>query len=352
METVSTMNISRKVYNALGDELSKYIFKERLLYSYTNEAEHIKNVINTIINTVDDGRRFNNILSEGGGHLYIFGAGRWGKIIINNWTGKWAGFLDNNKAYHGKEIQGLPIFNPEEVLLNDSDVTVLICSRLYYKEMYKQLIELGVSDCNIINIGQLLDKLDEKQYFDLPYLHFDNNETFVDVGCLDGMSSLRFIKQTKGKFNKIYCFEPDEKNIPKCKINLKEYIDQNRVEIIQKGAWSLETCLHFSSRGDGASSFVRCENESDEVEVTTIDKALEGRKVTFIKMDIEGAEYQAIRGCENIIRQQHPKLAICIYHKIEDILDLPNLILDYYPHYRLYIRHYSLTSIETVLYAI
>lgn len=72
METVSTMNISRKVYNALGDELSKYIFKERLLYSYTNEAEHIKNVINTIINTVDDGRRFNNILSEGGGRTSIY----------------------------------------------------------------------------------------------------------------------------------------------------------------------------------------------------------------------------------------------------------------------------------------
>lgn len=347
MDTTKYIDASRKIYNALGDYESKYIFRERLLYSCTNEAEHIKNVIKT----TDKGKWFNNILRDNK-NLYIFGAGTWGKEIINVWKGQWLGFLDNNEALHGKAIQGLPVFSPEEMILKDSNAIVLISSRLYYKEMYRQLIELGVPDSNIINIGQLLDRLAENQYFDLPYLKLNGNETFVDVGSLDGMSSLRFLKWTNKKFDKIYCFEPDRKNVPKCESNLKEYIGHNKVEIIKKGAWSSETTLHFFSQGNGTSSFVMKEGESDEVEVTTMDKVLKGRKVTFIKMDIEGAEYQALRGCESIIRSQHPKLAICVYHKPEDVLELPQLILDFNPEYKLYIRHYSITAAETVLYAI
>ena len=73
---------------------------------------------------------------------------------------------------------------------------------------------------------------------------------------------------------------------------------------------------------------------------------------TFIKMDIEGAEKEAILGAENIIRIQKPKMAVSIYHKREDIWELPKLLLEMNPEYRFYLRHYSFRDAETVLYAV
>lgn len=75
-------------------------------------------------------------------------------------------------------------------------------------------------------------------------------------------------------------------------------------------------------------------------------------KITFIKMDIEGAEYNALLGCKKIIKEQRPKLAICIYHKPEDIIQIPSLILSLNEEYIFYIRHYSTIWGETVLYAL
>ncbi len=69
-------------------------------------------------------------------------------------------------------------------------------------------------------------------------------------------------------------------------------------------------------------------------------------------MDIERSDLEAIRGCEKIIKEQHPKLAICVYHKMEDVQEIPTLILDYYEGYDLYFRHYSPFDVETVMYAI
>jgi hypothetical protein len=70
-------------------------------------------------------------------------------------------------------------------------------------------------------------------------------------------------------------------------------------------------------------------------------------------MDIEGAELNALKGAERIIREQKPKLAICIYHKPEDVWKIPSLLLDFVPDYKFYIRHYFYSSFwNTVLFAL
>ena len=74
--------------------------------------------------------------------------------------------------------------------------------------------------------------------------------------------------------------------------------------------------------------------------------------VTFIKMDIEGSEYQAILGAEKMITSHKPKLAISVYHKPEDIWQLPLLIYRFNHEYKFYLRHYSFGNNETVLYAL
>ena len=81
----------------------------------------------------------------------------------------------------------------------------------------------------------------------------------------------------------------------------------------------------------------------------TVDPA---DKITMIKMDIEGSELEALKGAKKTIQRDKPKLAICIYHKPEDMADIPLYIKELVPEYKLYIRHHSNFATETVLYAV
>lgn len=87
------------------------------------------------------------------------------------------------------------------------------------------------------------------------------------------------------------------------------------------------------------------------MEVTSLDYTYKDR-VSFIKMDIEGSELEAIKGCKEHIKRDKPILAICVYHKPEDIVDIPLYILSLRSDYRFMMRHYSTKNSETVLYAI
>lgn len=89
------------------------------------------------------------------------------------------------------------------------------------------------------------------------------------------------------------------------------------------------------------------------IEADTLDNIVKNEKVTFIKMDIEGAEEKALEGAERVIKEHKPILAICIYHNLEDFYKIPLLIKRYNAEYKLYIRHYTdMADTETVCYAI
>lgn len=87
------------------------------------------------------------------------------------------------------------------------------------------------------------------------------------------------------------------------------------------------------------------------VPVIPLDEAL-GEDGAFIKMDIEGAEKEALEGAERTVIKYRPKLAISVYHKPEDIVEVPEIILSYGLDYQFYLRHYSLAAFDTVLYAV
>ena len=87
-------------------------------------------------------------------------------------------------------------------------------------------------------------------------------------------------------------------------------------------------------------------------QVYTIDGALDGEEATFIKMDIEGSELSALKGGGGTIRKYRPKLAICTYHKPEDMWEIPEYVLSLHEDYRLYFRHYNYSRTETVMYAL
>ena len=116
------------------------------------------------------------------------------------------------------------------------------------------------------------------------------------------------------------------------------------------GLWSCNDTLYFDGSGTGGSRIVGKQSDSS-VEVVSLDSYIKD-KVTFLKLDIEGAEMEALKGARYIIKTQKPKLAICVYHKKEDITEIPMYIKHLVPEYKLYLRHYSDDAGETVLYAV
>ena len=127
---------------------------------------------------------------------------------------------------------------------------------------------------------------------------------------------------------------------------MKDYLNVENVKI---GLYNEKTTLHFNSMGNGMSCIEDDGNVS--VEVDTIDNIVNGDNITFIKMDIEGAEYCALEGAETTIKANQPKMAICIYHNIFDFIRIPKLIKEMNANYKFAVRHYTDTLTETVLFA-
>ena len=127
-----------------------------------------------------------------------------------------------------------------------------------------------------------------------------------------------------------------------------------QVTLYPYALWNEEAQLTFSGNQATPSASrleVGTEVQGDVIQAMPLDSVLTDAP-TFIKMDIEGAEYNALLGAERLIRERHPKLAICVYHSIEDYIRIPLLIRSFYSGYRFYFRHHSVTSGESVLYAL
>lgn len=335
---------SQRIYVRLQDEVSRTIFTQRVLYSMTKNPEFIKD----IVKTTPEGKWFCDFMTKND-NFFLFGGGYYGRAIVKDWKKSFKGIVDNNNNLWGKTVCGIPV-EPPDILKNvPKDVNVLITTRLYFQEIKSQLLDIGVSEAQIINIGEIQNKMTERMYFDLPQLSHDNEEAFVDVGAFDGTNTLDFIRWS-GDFSHCYCLEADETNIKKCEKKLSRYIETGKVSIISKAAWSENTILRFSQNTDVGS----CISDSGETEIKAeaVDNILDGKHISFIKMDIEGAELRALYGCRNIIQRQKPKLAISVYHKAQDIVSLADFILSLNPDYKLYLRHYTITEWDTVLYAI
>lgn len=194
------------------------------------------------------------------------------------------------------------------------------------------------------------------QYFDDDIIgtRLSDRELFLDCGAFKGETALAFIeylhKKNISKFEGIVEFEPDKSNIDSLKLYLPK---MNNIEIVEAGVYNKSTRLSFISKNGSASKFDTEGN--DYVDVVSIDEYIEDdrkEKVTFIKMDIEGSELMALYGAAQIIKKYRPKLAICVYHRLADLIDIPKYIKFLNEDYLLYLRNYSRCGVETVLYAV
>lgn len=185
-----------------------------------------------------------------------------------------------------------------------------------------------------------------KQYFD-EFVPFSENEVFVDCGAYIGDSAIAFIEELKKRginsYEKILSFEPDPynyKTMLKRKIKNQLCFNKGTSDHVGKSKFSInDTSSTFSSSGEIS------------VDVDTLDNMIDER-ITYIKMDIEGAELESLHGAERLIKENEPKLAICIYHRKEDLWTIIDYIDSLGIDYDYYIRAYEKTATELVLYAI
>lgn len=189
-------------------------------------------------------------------------------------------------------------------------------------------------------------------YFDLDVFHCSNSEVFVDLGAYIGDSALQFIDTYK-KYKRVYCYEITPKTYAILEQNMKGLPN---IELRQKGAGEKQGTLYIQfNDNDASANTISQKNEAGDnaVTVVAIDEDIT-EAVSFIKMDIEGAEQSALKGCVQQIRKNHPKLAICTYHNNQDIWKVARMVHEIDPSYHFYMRHNggNLIPSEYVLFCI
>lgn len=213
------------------------------------------------------------------------------------------------------------------------ELSLLICNKI---------INFRLSG-NISYLNGFFDRQPE-QYFESFLCFKEDAEVFIDVGGFDGFTSLKFM-QTCPTFKAVHIFEPDANNVKLLSDKFDEY---NNVYVYQKGLADFNGTVNFKS--DGSTSGISMSGEC-QVEVVRLDDVVDGA-VTYIKMDVEGAEHAVLEGAKEIIKKQHPKLAVCVYHQMNDLWTIPEKILSIRDDYDIYLRQYTEGVVETVMFFI
>lgn len=199
--------------------------------------------------------------------------------------------------------------------------------------------------------------------FNNDLITLENDEVLFDGGAFTGDSTLEFIKACRLKrltYREIICFEPDPWVFEQLRNNTA---DRANISLRPFGLWSHATTLKFCDSNILAPGSTRILSGNDnglleessritEISTTSIDEETLGERVTLIKMDIEGAEMEALLGARKTITKHRPKLVISAYHKRNDLFEIPLLIHQMVPSYKLYFRHFSSNFGETTLFAI
>ena len=337
-----------------------------------------------------------------GKELWIFGVGATTTLYRNGIERlgregiKIFGYMDNYPEKCNYQFNGKKVYKPEELSEKKDEIYVLICT--YYSNVVNavsnQLSELGYSFCMIDNLilkmhsEEVLSVYDSfeddesrdiyeklincrisgqvknvpvdinEQYFALPGFVSNNpKEVFVDCGGYVGDTLERYIWKNEGVFGKIITFEPDLHNVKAMKYRIERLcnewgLEKNKICVYEKGVSdsSKKASVNRSEVNNGFSSNFSVDLSEEGNDIISLDDFLT-ESFTFLKADIESWEYYMLIGAKQSIKQYKPKLAICIYHNALDFYQIPLLIKDILPEYKISIRHHSETLCETVLYA-
>lgn len=196
-----------------------------------------------------------------------------------------------------------------------------------------------------------------------PLLRLGADEVYLDLGAYDGDTVREFASVVQGKWRQIWALEPDAKNFAKLQISLNA---MPQAQALQLAIWHNSGSLDFAGLAGRNSAVMEPEAQVGllpkqtkkllAVSAVSLDKLHRDylqSAPTFIKMDVEGAEEQALLGGRHLLADFKPKLAVAAYHRTEDIFRLPLLIKELNPNYKLYLRHHPyIPGWETNIYAV
>lgn len=342
--------------------------------------------------------------------LYIWGAGSAGREVLDfvqkELSPDGIFFVDNNPAVWNTEKYGYPVLCPQQIpalVCRDQNSRILIAARdnVVIADQIRSLgIPMEQVETEILGIVRNLYQWDaaqifaadqqrihqarallrdarsveifdgiltyrktgdsaflrgladppEEQYFQKELFTPGKQEVFVDCGSYTGDTLRALLQRTGGKIRECFLFEPDRTALAQ----LRSYVsslDDQKIHIYPCGCWHSTCALPFSESGSWSSKVDPSGPEC--IQGVRVDEVVGNQPITFVKMDIEGAEREALQGMRNSIQAHHPVLAISIYHKLTDLYEIPLQIQEMDPGYRLYIRCYAANSdTEIVCYAI
>lgn len=354
-----------EIYNGLNDELSQQIFLARLEYDFSGSLDAMMELssLNRIKNRAQAIWReeFKRLKSEGK-KIILYGAGArgefYGEKILKGGEDFYA-FCDRDFRKYAEGVLGKQVLSPDYIIKNKEECYVVITPLQPADEMMRYLIENNFPASHVLPYiyGRIEDRqiLYAKQYFEFPKL-YPKGKAFVDAGCYRAETSLRFAKWCDGDFSEIFAFEPDERNLIHCK-EIAENNPDLKMKVFQAGVGKSSGIARFTSLGTTGSHVVGEVNlipeggTEIEIKILSIDDIVGDSPVGFIKMDIEGSEYDALVGAKKAIMRDKPLCAISVYHKPGDVLNIMELLQGFVPEYRFWLRHYSFNDTETVLYA-
>lgn len=349
----------REVYRLFEDKDSKDIFLNRVLWNITGDKKYIDEVVSVYFERMkrtwkspkfaDEVKKMRDLI--GTRRVIIYGIGNCGLVTLALFCSEMqdadlVAFCDK-AAGKVSQFYGYTVLKAEDIISDYQDAIVLISpvEKKVKKEIIRELLENGVNRAQIIDELPFADGVIREQYFD-DIIVLEKGETFIDAGAFDCGTDIDFIMRCPD-YKEIIAFEPDPTQYANC-LKRIEVCQIHDIKIHNVGLWNKKETLPFL---EGGGSSRVSDKGTIMVQLDALDYIL-SEGVTYIKMDIEGAELKGLEGARNIIMNYKPKLAICVYHKSEDIIDIPLYIHKIVPEYKFYLRHHSKTDAETVLYAV
>jgi len=346
--------------------------------------------------------------------MVIFGTGHLGKFVLP--AMRRAGiqplaFCDNNPKKWGTSIDGVEVMSPVKAFAKFGDNACFLAAVYNSSKIVKQLEDLGCRHIlpYIVFFWKHSESLPGEERLELPYkileqasempsayalladdvsreefrtqirwrclldysclpphdppsdmyfapdlVRLTPQEVLVDCGAYDGDSINLFLEKSGGSFQRIYALEPDPANLKALTATIAALPAEVAAKVeVMPFALGREHCtLRFSANGTVFSK-ITTDVGGVDVECRALDALFEEPICpTIIKMDIEGAEMEAIPGASKTIARCRPIIAMCAYHRCEHLWLIPKLLHDANPDYRIFLRRYAEECWETVYYAI
>lgn len=184
------------------------------------------------------------------------------------------------------------------------------------------------------------------------FMSFTNDKTWINCGAFDGDTIKSLVVDRGFVFKDIMAIEPDSINAKKIYSFIAKQNLMDVVKVYECGLSDNTMKVSFNSAGTAKSSISDNNLGDDFIQLRKIDDIARDNEVSFINMDIEGSECNALRGGVETIKKYKPKLAISAYHKRNDLINIPNLIRSINCEYKFYFRIHKPITIDSILYAV